>query len=343
VSAPRQLERLTGPVPLAGPAARAIGVYAEPRSSDLGAPAQMRPAQERGFEGVACVDDAARAVVLYCALYRSRPRAPLRSAALGLLEFVAYMQDEDGRFANFILDWTGIKNLTGSTSYLGGPQWQARAVHALACGVATFGGTAWDEHFRRGVRWLDGAVPYLDVRAVCVQAAVLHWQATGEGASAQRALAWSGEIAARRDDDQCLLNARRVEPIHLWGHLQETALADAALAFGRADLLEVARASADGLLMPAVDWCHTAEHVLPFDVSCIVSGLAAVARATGEARYADAANNARAWFAGHNSAGEPVFDPGTGMVYDGIDNGRLSRNSGAESNIEGGLALLEPA
>jgi hypothetical protein len=29
------------------------------------------------------------------------------------------------------------------------------------------------------------------------------------------------------------------------------------------------------------------------------------------------------------------------MVYDGIDNARVSRNSGAESNIEGGLALLQ--
>ncbi len=28
------------------------------------------------------------------------------------------------------------------------------------------------------------------------------------------------------------------------------------------------------------------------------------------------------------------------VVYDGIDNGQVSRNSGAESNIEGALALL---
>jgi hypothetical protein len=28
------------------------------------------------------------------------------------------------------------------------------------------------------------------------------------------------------------------------------------------------------------------------------------------------------------------------MVYDGIDHGQVSRNSGAESNIEGALALL---
>jgi hypothetical protein len=301
----------------------------------------MRPAQERGFEGVACVDDAARAVVLYCALYRSRPRASVRSAALGLLHFVAYMQDEDGRFANFILDWTGIKNLTGATSYLGGPQWQARAVHAMACGVATFGADEWDARFRRGLRWLDGALPYLDVRAVGVLAALQHWQATADSASAARALAWSAEIANERGNNKALLNAHRVGSIHLWGHLQETALADAGSALGWADLVEVARASTESLLLPAVDWCQTAQHVLPFDVACVVSGLAAVARATGEARYAAAASDARAWFSGRNAAGQPVYDRLRGMVYDGIDDGQVSRNSGAESNIEGALAMLE--
>jgi hypothetical protein len=328
-------------VPLAGPTARAVGVYAEPDFSQAGAPAKMRPARERGFEGVACVDDAARAVVLYCALFRLRPRESLRSAATGLLQFVAYMQDEDGRFANFILDWTGIKNLTGATSHLGGPQWQARAVHALACGVATFGGDEWEMPFRRGLRWLDGDMPYLDVRAVCVLAALQHWRATGDSRSAERALAWSAEIALQRRDGHKLLNAPRVQPIHLWGHLQEAALAEAGSALDQSDLVEVARASAEGLLLPAVGWCHTAEHVLPFDVSCVVSGLAAVARATGDRRYADAASSAQTWFFGHNSADQPVFDRDRGMVYDGIDNGLVSRNSGAESNIEGALALLQ--
>jgi hypothetical protein len=36
-----------------------------------------------------------------------------------------------------------------------------------------------------------------------------------------------------------------------------------------------------------------------------------------------------------------VYDRRRGVVYDGIDDGRLSRNSGAEANIEGALALLQ--
>lgn len=335
----RQLRRLTRVVPLAGPAARAIAVYAEGLPGAEGLPEHLRPAAERGFEGVACVDDAARAVVLYCAAWRRRGLPSAQTAAYGLLRFLAYMQEDDGRFTNFILDWRGRRNRTGITSYPGGPPWQARALRALACGVATFGGSEWDERFSRGLRWVEEFIPYLDVRAVCVLAAVEHWQATGSPSSAERAVAWAEEIAGQRRGDS-LLNAAGVEPIHLWGHLQETALAEAGRTLGRPDLVERARASAESLLLPAVEEWLTAEHVLPFDVSCVVSGLTAVARATGDARYADAAARARLWFFGRNAAGQPVYDSGRGLIYDGIDEGRVSRNSGAEANIEGALALL---
>jgi hypothetical protein len=301
----------------------------------------MPAAQETGFEGVACVDDAARAVVLYCALWRRQPQPAIRVAALGLLEFLAYMQDGIGRFNNFILDWEGRKNSAGSTSYSGGPQWQARALHAIACGLATFGGAEWDARFRQGLEWIDDAMPYLDVRAVGALAALEHWRATGTPSSGERALAWCVEIAGQAGADQRLPNAHGGdESIHLWGHLQELALAEIGSAFGRADLVAAARASAEALLLPGVDWCETADHVLPFDVSCVIAGLAGVARATGERRYADGADRARAWFSGRNAAGQPVYDSTLGVVFDGIDEQRVSRNSGAESNIEGALALL---
>ena len=97
----------------------------------------------------------------------------------------------------------------------------------------------WEERFRRGLRWLDGPMPYLDVRAVCVLAALEHWRATATRLrSAERALAWSAEIAAQRGTDNRLLNARRVESIHLWGHLQEAALAEAGSALDQPDLVE---------------------------------------------------------------------------------------------------------
>ena len=72
-----------------------------------------------------------------------------------------------------------------------------------------------------------------------------------------------------------------------------------------------------------------------------MAGLDALATTTKEDRYAELAALARAWFDGRNAAGEPVYDRVRGCVFDGIDGDRVSRNSGAESNIEGGLALLD--
>ena len=106
----RQIERLTRPVARAGPDARALAVYAEPPASDQGAPSVERAANEQGFEGVACVDDAARAIILYCHVWRRWQLESARAAAYRLLRFVAYMQDDDGRFVNFIFDWSGRRN-----------------------------------------------------------------------------------------------------------------------------------------------------------------------------------------------------------------------------------------
>jgi hypothetical protein len=335
----RQIDRLTRPVERAGPDARALAVYAEPPASDPGAPGVERAASEQGFEGVACVDDAARAIVLYCQVWRRWQLESARTAAYGLLRFVAYMQDDDGRFVNFIFDWTGRRNSAGRTSSAGGAAWQARAVHALAWAASTFGDVEWDERFRRGLLWLDAPTAYLDLRAVGVLAVLQHWQTTADPASAQRALAWSAEIAAHANGGR-LLNAAGVSQIHLWGHLQETALADTGRVLGRPDFVSCAQASADALLLPLVEEAFDLPHVLPFEVSCTVSGLAAVGRATGDCRYTTAAALGRLWFHGRNNAGQVVYDRRRGLVYDGIDLGQVSHNSGAESNIEGGLGLL---
>jgi hypothetical protein len=333
------LRRLTRPVARAGPLACAIAVYSEPVDDHSDLPPEPRLARETGLEGVACVDDAARAIVLYSGIWRRHRLPSARMAVSSLLQFLAYMQDEDGRFGNFIVEWTGRRNRVGGTSHAGGPAWQARAVHALACGVAIAGQAEWDERFARALPWVSDAIPYMDVRAVCVLAMLEHWRATGAADSADRALAWSYEIASQASGSG-LLNAAGVQPIHLWGHLQEAALAETGTLFGQPELVECARVSADSLLVPAVDSSFDFERVLPFDVSCTVAGLAAVARATSNERYATAAARGREWFQGRNTAGQPVYDARRGMVYDGIDHGVVSRNSGAESNIEGALALL---
>ena len=69
------LRRLTRPVARAGPLARATAVYSEPVDAHGNLPPEPRSARQTGFEGVACVDDAARAIVLYSGIWR-RHRLP---------------------------------------------------------------------------------------------------------------------------------------------------------------------------------------------------------------------------------------------------------------------------
>jgi hypothetical protein len=330
----RQLRRLTRPVGDARSGASALAVYAEASGDGF----TLRAASGLCMEGVACVDDAARAAILYCTVWRQHSAPWAAEAAQGLLRFLTSMQDEDGRFVNFILDWDGRKNRTGPTSVAGGWWWAARALHALAWGFATFGEPEYARAFNRGIPWLQQSTDNLDVRALCVLAALEHTSASGDGGHLDQALAWAEEIAASRLGD-VLPNIRGEPRIHLWGRFQEVALVNCGLRFGRPDLIRLARASARALLLPHCDSGFAERTTIPFDVSCTIQGLDAVAQATHQDCYQEGAKLARAWFWGRNMAGRPVYDAYRGVVFDGIDDGRLNPNSGAEANIEGALGL----
>ncbi len=328
----QHLHRLTRPVAGLAPGAHAVAIYSEPQDGafvERGAPG----------EGVACVDDAARAAILYALLWRAHGYPWARDRAEGLLSFVRGMQTEDGSFANFIWNWEGERNLTGLTSAPHDGPWTARAMHALGVGAAVFGSAECREGFERGLGWIGRETPHMDLRAVELCAAVDFWRLTRSDAIAQNSLKWADEIAATRSGD-VLLNQAGVDDVHLWGHLQELALVEAGVAFGQPGLVEVARRSADAMLVPAVRKSFPGARMLPFDVSCAVRGLDAVAVASGDAAYAEAGELGRDWFLGRNSAHAPVYGARHGVVHDGIDDGRVNLNSGAEANIEGPLALI---
>ena len=64
-------------------------------------------------------------------------------------------------------------------------------------------------------------------------------------------------------------------------------------------------------------------------------------KVTGQAAYAEQAGKIATWFFGDNFASKMMYDPQTGICYDGInDDGSVNLNSGAESTIESLLALL---
>jgi hypothetical protein len=108
----RQLAALTQRVPAAGSRALAVAVYS-------GSTGERLEARESGVEGVACVDDAARACTLLFRLWAATGNNALKRWAEGLLDFLLWMHSDAGRWHNFIYDWQGARNTDGPTSDAG--------------------------------------------------------------------------------------------------------------------------------------------------------------------------------------------------------------------------------
>ena len=329
----RQLARLSSRVPAAGPRALALSVYANDLDTALAA-------RDRGFEGVACVDDAARAVVLLLDLYRDTGDRRLGEWAGGLVDFLLYMQRDDGRFHNFIRDWDGSINTDGPTSYAGGTFWQARAIRALAKAHLVMRDPRVAEPLARGFAFATANPAPPDVRTIHVLAALDLMRVGLTPVLRETLERWCDEIADCRDGEVLLNAPSEVAPPHLWGHVHEGVLAEAAPVLDRPDLLELARQSAHALLVPLIEGAFPERVVQPYGVAAAVYTMDRLYQATGDAAYARWRDLARAWFDGRNTASQPVYDRVHGRVSDGIDDGRLNPHSGAESNIVGAQALL---
>ena len=329
----RQVARLTQTVELAGEHACASAVYADATDRTF-------PATDRGYEGVACVDDAARATVLLCDLWAVTRLEVLRSWAAGLSEFLLYMQLDDGTFVNFITDWSGRRNQHGVTSRPGGDFWQARGTRALA--------KLWlvlrDERAHEGL--LRAVSIIRDARDVAPDVRSIHVHMANEllrvGAMPQLRgdlERWCDEIVRLRHGHILRDNHDSTEP-HLWGHIQEGALAEAGALLDRPDLVRVARESALAYLAPLIRGGFDLPTVQPYGVASAIYSLERLEQVTGDPVFAELAALARAWFAGRNPARRAVYDRGAGRVHDGIDGGLVNENSGAESNIAGAQALF---
>ena len=328
----RQLARLTRSVRAARGAA-AIAVYADAAGVPI-------TATDRGHEGVACVDDAARALALLCDLWTATRFPVIRVWADALLEFVLYMQDGDGRLVNFISDWSGTRNEDGPTSFAtAGSFWHARGVQGIARASVTFDDARVRDALARGMAQVRGAPAPANVRAVHVLTAVDLLRSGGTAELRTDLEAWCAELVMCRRDGVLFDDPDQTEP-HLWAHVQEGALADAGAYLGRDDLVQAARRSALRYLAPVIDSGFDLPSMQPYGVASALFGVERLAAVTGERRFAELAERARAWFHGSNPAGRPVYDRAAGRVHDGIDAGVLNGHSGAESNISAAQALF---
>lgn len=137
---------------------------------------------------------------------------------------------------------------------------------------------------------------------------------------------------------------------HAWGSQMPAALAVASVALDDPALAEPAIADAavfTPTLMtaggPDNGWfpSPTDRVQIAYGADSRVQSLLAVADATGSEGFSALAAMQAAWFFGANHAGAVMYDPATGVTFDGLQpDGSVNANSGAESTIHGLLTAL---
>jgi hypothetical protein len=298
-------------------------------------------AADTGIEGIACVDDAARAAILACQIYEEQRVPAARKLAKNWLDFVLYMQEPDGRFVNFILDGSGQKNRDGLTSYVGGRWWTARAMWALATGWRVLGDERYFDALQRGQ--LAGTA---DLKVTALQAlALMELHASAPSTSLRR------RIVKRCDRivagaPAYFLDHQKTRILRPWGYHQLQAVARAGRLFSRVDYLAACERTVKHAVTPLI--AHDFAAVTPwehaprcaYDISTMVLGVEELYKATRASRHRDLALACAEWLYGQNPAQTAIYDPRTGCCADGIDGGRPSSNCGAESAIEAGFVEL---
>lgn len=138
---------------------------------------------------------------------------------------------------------------------------------------------------------------------------------------------------------------------HAWGDRTVEALARAAVVLGKPEYARFARTQADAqwtreLLAQTRPANISAKGEvgefpqIAYGMAPVIGGLVALAEATGDRRYASMAGLHATWFLGANPGKIPLHDETSGRTFDGIDGPeKVNRNAGAESTVEGLLAL----
>ncbi len=137
---------------------------------------------------------------------------------------------------------------------------------------------------------------------------------------------------------------------HAWADEMSGAVAATGAALGRDDWVRTAvgeTASFTPHLMiqggPDNQWSPGPLYrdQIAYGADVVLRNLLNTGAATGRQSFRQLAGVAASWYFGNNPAGAPMYDPATGVTFDGISpTGEINHNSGAESTIHGLLSMM---
>ena len=330
-------------------------------------------------EGIACVDDAARAAVVYLRDFELNGTSEHRQAAEELLRFILAMQSESGLFYNFVLDNQLTINKTHRTSTAESFEWwAARAVWALGVGARTLktanpdlstdARDAVERTYPHLEKLLERYRETVEVNGRSVPQWLIH--ETASDATSELLLGlhslnqaypdprldgfierFSDGIAQMQWGGMARFpwsaHASWIDSWHGWGNSQTQALSE----IGK---LQTAIAEAENFYprLLVLGWIQSFNlddqnsvrefAQIAYATRGVAVGLVRLYEATGDERYAVMAGLAASWFTGNNVAGIPMYDAETGRGYDGINSrDHVNQNAGAESTIEALLTIVE--
>jgi hypothetical protein len=342
---------------------------------------------EASGEGIACVDDAARALIFYIRYYKVKQDKNVLDKIKGLTAFMLYMQAENGFFYNFIWkDYT--RDTTYKTSVAEPNWWSWRAIWALAEACDFYKKSdekyylqikpALDKSIKVTTDWLDNN----DTDSTSIYNGFKLTYILPSGTAADQAAVIVKAFCAYYKTNKNILIKKEIERLcsgimkmqagnkndfpyyaflswqntwHMWGNSQADALIDAGRLLHKRQYINsalkevkyfypflikndyvssftVEKRLNQIIIKNSIKFPQIAYGIRPL----VMAGLGA-----GNKASAKLAGRAACWLLGKNLVGKALYNPKTGICFDGIQSAEeLNKNSGAESTIESLLTIL---
>lgn len=328
---------------------------------------------EAAGEGIACVDDAARAAIFYFRYYQHTSNNEYLKKGKSLIRFVINMQAENGYFYNFIkADFTINTVRINSQAIADWWTWRALWAFSEAMLISKETDPAYYnmllERFNFSLEaftkqdTLSGIIKNLagDQASVLLMALTNYYTLTADSSIIiyLNQLAQNIISTQRGDEDNfpyyAFMSWRN--EWHGWGNTQAYALLLTGQALHDTKMIETAKNEVDYLYPYLEAKMYLNRFVLgtseadselnqfeqiAYAFRPMVWAALELHKISGEDKYAEQAGRLAAWLAGENIVERPVYDPLTGRCFDGINSAaKINLNSGAESTIEALLILL---